>query len=91
MINAVILVSLRSSVRGICNIDGNLFWDLVTCLFLWPQVFCQLSIEMKNYDSHTNDDDDVNDNVNVDHDYDSRKISNYAESFDGNSSKIVEA
>merc|ERR1719148_564887 len=29
------------------NIDGNLFWDFMTSMFVWPQVLCQLFIEMK--------------------------------------------
>jgi len=48
MMNAILLATLRSSVRGMCgNIDGNLFWDFMTSMFVWPQVLCQLFIEMK--------------------------------------------
>jgi len=53
IINALILTLLRSSVRGIFNIDGNPFWDLICGLFFWPQVLCQLLLEIQDYDSHT--------------------------------------
>lgn len=56
MLNACILTHLRSAIREMYRIDGNLFHDLLMCAFLWPQVLSQLTVEMADRDNHLDED-----------------------------------
>jgi BCCT, betaine/carnitine/choline family transporter len=56
MLNACILTHLRSSIREMYRIEGNLFHDILMSAFMWPQVLSQLSVEMANRDNHMDED-----------------------------------
>lgn len=48
IVNSVILASLKMHYRTSRSIHGNVIGDLVSSFFMWPQVFVQLRIGMKN-------------------------------------------